>query len=379
MKVSIGADCPHCGKPQTYSLASPDTFFCDACHYTAPHPPAVSAQLRDAARSLSAIDAREKQLGAGQRRALRLSGWVFGLYLAFVLLLIFPILFSAGCTCVYAVDKNVMASLIFGLPSVIVPLAALVGGVVLYRTRSRLLEQSSALPPLAPGETARCRACGAPVTETGRHLIVRCAFCGTDNLVDPRVLGWLRTRVQHTNHAVSMMEQRGALAVGTGVLGLVVLPVFSLAVPVVLGVVVLSFWAFVVDTIENPADLKTRYVLEEVPAVQLRCYGVVNEEKTELNFGFPPREAGLESLPHIRKFAAGEAPASSDVRSLIGQRILIGDRGSKPLRERVARVVRVYRAPTSQGNSVVLVDDQGYEIRRDLWPAAGANFACVAD
>lgn len=269
MKATIGADFPRCGRPQGYSLASPDTFVCDACGYSAQHPPAMAAQLRQAAQSLASVGASEKQLGAWQRRALRLSGRALALYLLGVGLLLVPALVSAGCTCVYMADSNAMGATMFGLPAIIVPVLALLGALVLYRTRTRLLEQSSTLPPLGPGATARCRGCGAPVTERGRHLIVRCAFCGTDNLVDPRVLGWLASHVRSSTDAVRLVRQRAVLAVGSGVFGLVLLPALTQVTPVVLGTIVLVLWASFIDTVESPPDLSARYVLEPVPSVGL--------------------------------------------------------------------------------------------------------------
>lgn len=78
------------------------------------------------------------------------------------------------------------------------PLSIFVFGMgvvfIVRQALGRLEEGCAAVPPAAPGESASCHVCGAPLTMVGEAGVARCGFCQADNVVTARALDRARKR-----------------------------------------------------------------------------------------------------------------------------------------------------------------------------------------
>lgn len=157
--------------------------------------------MLEAAEVLRLSNARDRQV-AGLRRALVASGkLVSGCLLTTAILL----------TVVCGLPVLILA--LFVLPGILTgwlekvswlialvpfPLSIFVfgiGAVMLVRgALLRLEEACAAVPPAAPGESATCHVCGAPLTTVGESGVARCGFCQADNVVTARAIDRARRR-----------------------------------------------------------------------------------------------------------------------------------------------------------------------------------------
>lgn len=187
----LTARCPGCGRPAPLSLARPGQLRCPACGYDGPPPPEVREQLAQAAALLSQVELGRRQLSRSQRRALT-SAWAgtVGYLLSFGVLLL-PL---AGClACGVSAaregeDTNWWMLTVCSAPTILLSLTGILGLLFIVERRRRLEEACAAIPPLHPGQAARCHVCGGDLAqEHGTDAIVRCDYCAADNLVHGRV------------------------------------------------------------------------------------------------------------------------------------------------------------------------------------------------
>ena len=202
------------------SVAEPERIRCGACGFDGAPAPEVSARLHEAQGALAQEDARARQLGDLQRRAVALGPRAELLLLGVIALFEGPFLlmiFSSIAQGLAGSGEEAKRQLVGGcsyVPTVLV-LTAL--GFVAFRQLRKMrlaLEAScAAVPPGRPGEPARCHVCGGPVAPRGVEAVTRCGYCQADNIVDPRVLDAQAQsrRAEVTSYAGEVTAQARAL------------------------------------------------------------------------------------------------------------------------------------------------------------------------
>jgi uncharacterized Zn finger protein (UPF0148 family) len=196
----LAAHCPSCGSPAPVSLATPDWISCPSCRYGGAPDPEVSAQLRDAANALWAMNEGDRQLSQAQRynlRASRSNLFVLGVVL---LIIMVPLLGMAGSCSVLAVSGQgfePMALVLFlaGCLPFVVGICASILALRHVRNRGKeLAVRCLALAPENAGEPARCHVCGGALEVSSKQGVVRCGFCRADNLVSKDALARMTAR-----------------------------------------------------------------------------------------------------------------------------------------------------------------------------------------
>ncbi len=320
---------------------------CAACGYQGP-PPAESAHsLRTAAQIVFQSDVRSRQFSAALRSKLASADRRRQRYLLVFILVALPItLFSMVMALGIAVDDDTEGNLFMGSLIALAWIATVGSGALglalVLRRQRQLVEACAARPPQAPGEPAACHICGAPLAG-GVEGVVRCTFCGADNLVDPRVLARLRHRQSVAQYAIEQevgAELRSFEHVTTQTSA--ALAATALAIPIGTTVLLLIL-LFALNARREPVDAKIRYVAVSTPVG--RCIGKLVSKRGKgavVSFGaWRP-----DKLPKEQPFdaAAGQEPFSAE--TLIG-RTLETPSG------KVGRVEVVFSSPLT-GNSAGL-------------------------
>ncbi len=81
----------------------------------------------------------------------------------------------------------------------------------LKRRRAQLELLSAASPPAAPGESLRCRRCGAELHENVEGGLVDCSYCLAQNLVEPALVSRAAEQTKRLAHGL-LAEVQSALA-----------------------------------------------------------------------------------------------------------------------------------------------------------------------
>lgn len=187
--------CPRCGAPLPVSLATPHAITCGACGFEGKPPPDVVARLEAANEVLGREVERDRQLTDIQRRAVQVGSKGEGAVLAVSLVLTAPFLLMIASSVVRglgmggAEGRRLLVGGCAYIPTVVVLSVLAWFAFRSVRAMRRELEaRCAAVPPLAPGQPARCRVCGGPVSPQGVERVARCPYCRADNLLDPSVL-----------------------------------------------------------------------------------------------------------------------------------------------------------------------------------------------
>lgn len=185
-----GVKCSSCGAGFRIDLSEFKKLKCDYCNNSDSVPERMKESLKHLKDILLTIPENLRQLGKKSEGKLILTGGksIKGMRTAAYITLGVWILFSAvefissilreGTEVNYKFIGITISLGIFTL------LSALLLSAVLKKIIRRLSFRYQADP--IPGGNASCRLCGAELT--GRELLRRCLFCGTDNIVDQEVL-----------------------------------------------------------------------------------------------------------------------------------------------------------------------------------------------
>lgn len=292
--------CPRCGKPTWVSLATPDFLSCVACAYRGQPPRESVGPLHEAAAAVFRSPIAARQLSDSVRRALGSSGFYgrrFTLLAAattspFVLA---ELLFYVGDRSANGDSNIVLNAFMLGTLGGVVLLCAV--GRALIRKRQRAMEDAcAARPPDVEGEPASCHVCGAPITEHA-EAFVRCAFCGADNLVSPRVLQrvrgvlspWYGSQVQAVELALARMR-----SASEGMMVRIIAGAFLVPTLLFFGTII---GMLIAARLQIRPDLGRRYAAVDTTAG--RCIGHVvmeRDQQARVYFGlwhppgFPPSQ-----------------------------------------------------------------------------------------
>lgn len=160
-------------------------------------------------------DVRSRQLSDTQKRELRDAKLALLKFWGVLSLVTLPwLLGAAGCVAVSS-DMQWWVVAIVGFGPLVIRLATGAVGSALLAKRKRLLEAAcTALPPLAPGEPARCHVCGGPLRNDPHEYVEMCGFCHADNIVAPAILARVQGRQAMVLHAHARVVSHEALALG---------------------------------------------------------------------------------------------------------------------------------------------------------------------
>jgi hypothetical protein len=339
-------------------LGRPDVVRCPGCGYLGPPPAEAQGPLRHAAHVLSSIDQRHRQLSAAQRRTLLLGRRRAGCFTCLALLLGLPFAcLSLMALLTLVTGKGTWSDVLFGAgPLLGFGSAVLVLGLWARVARGALERAAVAFPPSAPGEPASCHVCGGPVP-VGVEPLVRCAYCGADNLVEPAALqragskralaldAWENDIERHARAAATTTRAASALL---------------LPAAVVFPAVALVGGALVLLSIEHPAAESVEYTERATAKGQL-CVARVRRDGAAVRLDWehrPPEgesDTPVPAPPEMRPFRAS---------SVLGKELL-GRFSGKP-----ARVQRIYTTQLDQeANQVDLLSATG---ERTTQPLAGS-------
>jgi hypothetical protein len=260
--------CPHCSKPVEVSLASPGAMACDACGYAGPMPADAAQHLRAASELVRGLDLRSRQLSAFQRRALSSSGCMVALLVVLVVVFLLPALGLAGVSIYMVLDDHwgpwgvALAVATGSSPLALLLLTMGPGLWLLRRSRRALREATAAMPPRQPGSPARCRLCAADLARS-QEPVVRCGYCGSDNLIDWPAMRRIAGEQHHALEGQAREVARKAEAVKRGVrrtslaLALTIVGGPALAFVVFIAVIIATLF------VELPPDMERWYVIVE--------------------------------------------------------------------------------------------------------------------
>ncbi len=189
---------------------------CAACRFAGAPEPRVREGLHAARHALWSVDASRRQLGWAQHRigAGAKSGGGLGCLFAVIFV---PFagcggLFFAGARTGDASDVGV-AALFLG-PAVFMLIVGL--GIVeaLKKTRQKLEQACTAVPPAVPGAPPGCHVCGAdlPEADLTRQSVIRCRYCHADNVVRQDLLRFAAGLGVQATHSLIAQVQEHALA-----------------------------------------------------------------------------------------------------------------------------------------------------------------------
>lgn len=303
---------------------------CPGCGYLGPPPAEALRPLHHVARVLAGIDQRERQLTAAQRRTLLLGRSGSGCFVVLALLLGAPFACLTLLTLFTLLGgRGELSDAVVGLVPLLAFLSAvLVLGLWAKVSRAALERAAVAFPPAAPGEPASCHTCGGPVP-VGAEPLVRCAYCGADNLVEARALQRAGSRRDLILDAWEVDIEREARATAsTNRLATALLVPAAIFFPVgafLVGVAVLM-------SIERPAVESVEYV-EHTTAAGQPCIARLLRDGAggRIDWDYsPPAGEKNESQP------APPQPRTFRASSVVG-RELVANRN-----QQMGRVVRVF-------------------------------------
>lgn len=378
----LAMPCPACGTAVPLSLATPDRVRCPSCEYQGAPTPEVAAQLSEAQAVLEESAAADRQLGRVQRAALQ-----WGLYseigfVAMVLICTSPLLLMALKSSAEALYyEGMMAAtswiMVAGLCPVLLVLGAMaLGGWALLRRSRRKLERACvAVPPSKVGEPAGCHVCGGPLQSRGTAKVVRCGYCGADNVVAPAVLQRAGARrrevVQDYKREVRQQSVKLSGTLSKVTIAFLVLLFVSpllcgaptLAVSMVLWVTGMATWA-IVETAKPPGE-DQRYAIVEVP--EGRCVAWVDPYEDEPTLYFDP------PLPSGADLAFADAEEIWAVSDFMGVEVRLRETGETGPVVRTTRGLHIADGGKTYEGSARLGVDLG-----DVDTSAPAAGVCLA-
>jgi len=277
---------------------------CTSCGYSGPVSPEAAQRLHAASALVRGLSTRERQLSGLQRKAIKSSGCLTALLIGVLVVLAIPALGFAVCGVALVSTEEGAATTSFGasfLVTVFTPLVVLlvfgIGGMTwLRRSRKALRLAAAAEPPSQQGGAARCRLCGADLPSSN-DPVVRCAFCESDNLVDPQLLGQIAT----SQHAALNDYQQVVGTKTTAVSKALKNATFAIVMAVIVGpfsvVALFLTMGFVLSSIESPPDLDDQYGLIPTPGHTFCAASVYQHSEGDwiVNFwDYPPE--GMEAF-----------------------------------------------------------------------------------
>lgn len=355
MRGVLHVACPRCGRPVRVTIASHAVIRCPACAYSGAPSADAATHLEKADAILRAGDVRDRQLSSAQQGAIRRA--LVWQRLQAVLLAGGALPFVGWLVLALAVSVSDEASAGVGVVFGVTPVSLyLLVGFASYRasvaSRARLFEVCAANPPDVPGAPAECHLCGGPVVPRAADPIVRCPYCGCDNVVHPLALQAARTRRDRdvmTLEADVASRSRAVATVGVAASALTigsvfVTPVVSFFASLVAIVVLVFTFVWVVEL--DP--LPHRYVLAPTPSGMCVARYRVEDGKATIEI------TGAKGKPQRTAAPAGAQPFGPS--GLIGKRLRHSSNGA-------AGVVRKVTANPILGvNQVIVSGDQKFPV-----------------
>jgi len=239
-----------------------------------PPPADVTASLSAAAAVLGRMTARRRQLTRFQQRTLGRMGCSTVLYFVLLAALALPFAISAAACTAIRDEMDTWALVVVGFGPLLVVLGSgAFGWWWMRRSRAALELACSAQPPAVRGRPACCRVCGGELAPAPGRAVVRCGFCGADNIVSEAAMQrrWSRQDVVlgGYEHAV---RARSAAAGSTSLYAKLLVFAAAIGAPIIVAVV-----AFVVilglALHEEPPDTSQKYVVVSTP--QGKCLALL--------------------------------------------------------------------------------------------------------
>lgn len=173
--------CAACGG--TVAPSTAPAVACPHCNQQVSVPQAIQDRLRDA----ETLMARPDAIVAGliDQPGAKWTGAMFAAA-AFFMLTAWPVAIAvlAHNYQLHALSLQGTLFVCVFLAACILGGAALIRGQLVDRQALRLVTfEFAATPPPAAGEPSRCRACSAPLPESGRRVVIRCAYCQSANVL----------------------------------------------------------------------------------------------------------------------------------------------------------------------------------------------------
>jgi len=371
----LAMTCPQCGAAVPLSLASPDHVRCPSCEYQGAPSPELAAQLAEAQTALDGCEAAGRQLGRVQRASVQ-----WGLYseIGFVLMVLvctaplglmalkalWDALFTQG---VMAATSWIMVLALLPVLLILFGVAAL-GWLLLRRSRRKLEQACCAVPPSKAGEPAGCHVCGGPLQSRGTQKVVRCGYCGADNLVAPAVLQ--RAGAAHETVLEGYdreVKQRAYQVSGTLSKVTIAFLILLFVSPVLCGaptlIVTTMVWATgmatwaLVETNKPPSE-EQRYGIAEVP--EGRCVGWIDPYEEEMTVEFDP------PLPSGTVVTVDDLDEIWAVSDLIGQQVVVRETGETgPVVKALRGLHILENGTTEEGGAQIHIDlgDENLSVR----------------
>jgi FtsH-binding integral membrane protein len=352
------------------SLATPDRIHCPSCDHQGPPTPEVAAQLAEAQGALDECAAVDRQLGKAQRSAVQWGQYSEIGYLLMVAIFVGPFVMyglKAGVEALF--DKGVLAAVNWIMVVSVVPVvlillvAALLGWVFLRRSRRKLERACCAVPPSRAGEPASCHVCGGLLQSKGTQKVVRCGYCGGDNLVATAVLRRAGVRrkavVGDYQREVRQQAVQVSSTLGKATIAFLILvfvsPVLCGAPTLIVAALVMAFgmatWA-IVETNKPPSD-DQRYGIAVVP--EGRCVCWIDPYEDEHTVAFDP------PLPSETVVTMEDLEEIWSIGDLIGRQVLVRSTGDTGVVDKATAGLHIAEdGTTHEGGSRVYVQvDEG--------------------
>lgn len=258
-------ECPRCGKPAPICLSEAQRLRCPACSHDGPPAQHLCEQLARADSVVRQVAVGQRQLSDSQRRALAsgCAGFVGFVALFGLVMLPFVGCFAFGIG-VMARDYHspVLFSLLFATPAVLMGVTGLLALGWIVRRRQRLEEACSALPPVHPGQPARCHVCGGPLSQpTGDTPVVRCAYCAADNLVRADVLERVGRKLKQQTGDLETQVRAASVQLSTATVASNLLVLGAALVVPVISTCVITFVAVSMAPEDRAADPSIEYAV----------------------------------------------------------------------------------------------------------------------
>jgi hypothetical protein len=338
------------------NLAEASSLRCAGCGFSGAPPPEVGSQLHAARAMLFSLDVRLRQLSSAQRRALeRASTYRLAFILvASILALLLSCWALAGLSIMRApedpTDDPGVSGILFALmPISFFAVIALASYRYIQRKHRALENACAARPPREKGEPAGCHVCGAPLSASSEHCIVRCAFCQADNLVAPQVFARISGKQAGVADAIErdIAREASAASGAAGVSGMLMLPA-AIAMPFV-AILWMIIMGVALHFVELAPNMKYRYVTVTTPAgecvARLRRRG--GKEFLDFSINHP------EGVPEEQAPPEGARLETFDVTAL-------RDRTIRMRSGKAGRIVKMYEtAGPSNDNSMEIEPVEG--------------------
>jgi len=329
---------------------------------------ALGDQLERAAHAVRAHAEAERQMGgalaalAKRRRRLR-----FVLLLAAVPLIGLSLSAAAYGWWARGEDSTWYAWIVGGLTGAASAFVLAIAGAVVAPAASGRLMRRWAAVPLPGGQGLACRVCGGPLPGLVQ-AVLRCGYCGADNLADATVLARVRAGAARAVHELLSVNERRRAGEDVLALALVAYPALCLLAWFATGAAAGSALIAIGHEIELGADSDARFVLVRYDTgsrVQA-CLADMGETDGALRLSLGDGVNRSLSREALARYQVAP-PIAPD--ALVGRNIESG--GSS------GRVARLWRAlPTPEFHVARL--DSGTDVylpRR----APGASKACLPD